>query len=312
MLEKGRKKRFCFIICIVVICLSIILGVLFLTPRIPDSPERKSFETAKLYLEYSNNVSLVSNNSFIYKDADKSGANEIDVKIAINSISTPTSGEIDLALDSGENEETTLITEFVFDDEGRIFLRFKNTDHFLKSLGYVTTLENFLNEDVIDGIKQSKEDWILINNEDISFIFEELIYGSQDSEDEITCFDNFLSKYDQTTTRFITSTIDDEIEKYVFYTSDDKIEKMMDDLQSCFASSQTKHFINEIVKIVEGFSGLTANLNDESQLITLSVDNELDEYFFKSETNFSYSTKYYYPELPETYLDFDDIFKVDN
>ena len=312
MLEKGRKKRSCFIILVVVLCLIVILGFIFFTPKSSNEPTRKSFETAKLYLEYSANVSLTSKNVFEYKEPSESGMKNLTIELTSNSISSPTSGKIDFAIKTEKDKENTFAMNYIISSDGNLFLKFEHAKNIIESLDYVDFLKSILSKEATEAIKESNEDWILINNEDISFILEMLLLDVENPEEDLTCFDDFLDKYDQTTTRFITSTIDDEIEKYVFYTSDDKIEKMANDMKKCFSSKKSNFLIDKIVGIVESFSGLTAELDENSKLMSLSVNNELEEYYFESTTTFDYNSKYFYPESPESYLTFDDLFKVDN
>lgn len=310
MSEKGRKKRSCFAIFAIVIIVAIILGVFLLSSKTPEKPTRKSFETAKLYLEYSANVSLVSENVFEYKNSEDAGMKKLSVNLTTNSISSPTSGKIDLVIETEKDEKISMSLNYILDDE-ELFLKFENTKDFIKGLNYADFLENLLSKEATDAIEKSNEDWILVDGEDIDFIIEALFADIDNPDEDLVCFDNFLDKYDQTTTRFITSTIDDEIEKYVFYTSDDRIEKLANEMKKCFPNNTSKHLVDKVVEIAEDFSGLTAELNDDSKITTLSVDNELEEYYFKSITTFDYGTRYFYPEFPEIYLTFDDLFKVD-
>lgn len=312
MSEKGRKKRSSFVILVVSICLITILGFIFFAPKTPDEIERKSFETAKLYLEYSSNVSFESKNVFEYKDPSESGMKNLSINLKANSIKSPTSGTIDLVGISEKNKEIKLSVEYIVDGKNRLFLKFSDLKNFLNNLGDIESVTNILSSEAIEAIERSNGDWILISSEDIEFIVEALHIDSENINKDLVCFENFLEKYDQSTARFFTSTIDDEIEKYVFYTSDDKIEKLSNDMKKCFSDESAKFLIDKIVEIVEDFSGLKAELNENSQLISLSVNNELGDYYFNSETTFSYDSKYFYPDSPETYLTFDDLFKVDN
>lgn len=312
MSEKGRKRRSCFIILAVVLCLIVILGFIFFTPKSSNEPTRKSFETAKLYLEYSANVSLTSKNVFEYKKPSESGMKNLSMELTSKSINSPTSGKIDFAIKTEKDKDINFTIDYIFSSDEKLFLKFGNTKKIIESLDYVDFLKNILSKEALEVIEKSNEDWILINSEDIGFILEALLINVENPEEDFACFEDFLDKYDQTTTRFITSTIDDEIEKYVFYTSDDKIEKMANDMKKCFSNNTANFLIDKIAGIVESFSGLTAELDNNSKLTSLSVDNELEEYYFNSTTTFNYDSSFFYSESPESYLTFDDVFKVDN